>query len=158
MSSDSFCLSQRVQLKSLTGAHRSALRFLFYMVSQVIPNSRFLHVRNHFILHSLTHTTLFCFTAQTVTPSMFDVSFSIPSQKVILHQWLTRNQQPHLPAAIVSLAAIFHITATLQRCYGSPTWLGVSCTVLGCMFSRPENKACVDVQLTVSFHDSLVVV
>lgn len=44
--------------------------FLFYMVSQVIPNSSFPHVRNHFILHLETNKTSFCFvefTAQTVT-------------------------------------------------------------------------------------------
>lgn len=142
--------------------------FLFYMVSQVIPNSRFLHVRNQLSLaFTNTHIILFL-RAQTVTPSMFDISFSIPSHKARLCQWVISKfratvfthphwepKQQHLPAAFVSLAATF--TSTLQRCYGSTTWLGLSCTVLGCMFSWPENKACVYVQLTVPFHGSLVV-
>lgn len=146
--------------------------FLLYMVSQVIPNSSFLHVRNHLMLHLLTHTHHFVspcfteFTAQTVRPTflhtlMFDVSFSNVSQEerlwwrviskfratVFTHpHW--EPKQPHLSAAVVSLAFIFevlqcsNITETLQRCYGNTTWLGLSCTVLGCMCSRSENKAC----------------
>lgn len=110
--------------------------------------------------------------------SMFDVRFSILNQKERLCQWVISTsratvfthphwepKQPHLLAAIVSLAFIVfpalqcgNIAETLQRCYRSTTWLGLSCTELRCMFSRPENKACVYVQLTVSFPDSLVVV
>lgn len=141
-------LSCLVEFKSLTD--NSLNFFLFSLVSQVIPNNSFLQKPLHF------HTSL-CFTVfhwvhctNHHTMSMFDVSFRLLSQKesqwVISTFWATvfahpawEAKQPCLPTAIVCLAFIFKvwqcstIAEALHRCYGSKTWLGLSCTVHGCM-------------------------
>lgn len=120
--------------------------FLFDMVSQVITKSSFLHARYHLMLHLQTHThcsVSLCFTeftAQNVRPvllhtSMFDVSFSVPSQKEGLWQWVISKIQSHcvhsstlrtqtttsacsywVLSIIFEVLQCSNITETLQRC------------------------------------------
>lgn len=72
----------------------------------------------------------------------------------------TENPNNHICLPLLSLPFIYKVlqfsklTETLQRGYRSTPWLGLSCTVIGCMCSQPENKAYVYIKLTFAFHSS----